>query len=326
MLIDGRRARLRDVLHQEQPYALAMFGARWPAPPEVKPPGNPRLMMVTLREMLRRSVSPVDALDLELLVDDEPLGIAVSGGPKKSVQDYANSMLNKIEEWITLTESTAGELVQLKGMLSLMSMTFAKALWRHDTGKKAVLYKDTLSLMHRTHFGAAYAKLNALERTKLDAVAADPAAVFGADYDGAKAVDADAPAYTFDKVVKDFAKGEDALSKMEGQSQVGVLQHSRATADAKITAGGLSPADEKFYTRQKSQLAHYHVDEPTEIGKGWGSDDVRTDGMIIEDRLVSKGEYAKLDDWAKVTDDYFRALVYVNSGVTLSEDLDDDGT
>ncbi|TPV94570.1 MAG: helix-turn-helix transcriptional regulator [Myxococcales bacterium FL481] len=61
-------------------FELAMWGAQWPPPTDPRAPGNLRTVVVTLSEILRRAATSDDALDLELVVDEERFGIVVGGG------------------------------------------------------------------------------------------------------------------------------------------------------------------------------------------------------------------------------------------------------
>ncbi len=61
-------------------FDLATFGTRYPAPEDVRRPGNLRTVAVTLREALRRVIDEHTQLHLELVVDDEPFGVVVSDG------------------------------------------------------------------------------------------------------------------------------------------------------------------------------------------------------------------------------------------------------
>ncbi len=62
-------------------FELGKFGARYPAPSDLRRPGNLRLIVVTLKEALRRAVGeePVN-LEAELVVDDEAFAISIDEG------------------------------------------------------------------------------------------------------------------------------------------------------------------------------------------------------------------------------------------------------
>ncbi len=61
-------------------FDLASFGARSPAPIEPRRPGNLRLIAITLKEALRRSLPDGAAFDVEMLVDGEAFAINSAGG------------------------------------------------------------------------------------------------------------------------------------------------------------------------------------------------------------------------------------------------------
>jgi len=58
-------------------FDLAMLGGKYPAPDEVRRPGNLRTVAVTLKEALRRVAGPDDEIRAELVVDDEPFRITI---------------------------------------------------------------------------------------------------------------------------------------------------------------------------------------------------------------------------------------------------------
>jgi len=60
-------------------FELALFGAGYPAPSEIRPPGNLRTVAITLQEALRRVVGEGDELNAELVVDEERFSIAIGG-------------------------------------------------------------------------------------------------------------------------------------------------------------------------------------------------------------------------------------------------------
>lgn len=263
--------------------------------------------------------------------DVTDLSLGFRGSKTKAVKDEiqgnVTALQNAVDKWITTEEETGGEFVRLKGLLFLLAMTFGKAQWRSASGKLATLTKDTISLMHRTGLGAAYGLLTAKERTAFDTIKADPSAVFGDTYEGTAKIDEGAAAkWTFDYVVTELAEGRDALAELEGYSQVGVLDKDRTEVERQLATLAADHADRKRWAFRKQDLDHFHVDSPTEIGKGWESDTVRTDGMIIEARLAGRSKDTPLAKWTEVTDAYFRALVYINNGIVLGKDLDDVGT
>ncbi|MCP4201089.1 MAG: helix-turn-helix transcriptional regulator [bacterium] len=61
-------------------FELAAFGAHWPPPATMNKPGNLRTVVVTVKEALRRVVTATDALDIELVVDQEHFGVVVDQG------------------------------------------------------------------------------------------------------------------------------------------------------------------------------------------------------------------------------------------------------
>ncbi|WP_072687102.1 winged helix-turn-helix transcriptional regulator [Rhodococcus marinonascens] len=60
-------------------FELATLGAQYPAPTDLRRPGNLRTIVVTLKEALRRVVRD-DAVHVELIVDDEHFAIDVADG------------------------------------------------------------------------------------------------------------------------------------------------------------------------------------------------------------------------------------------------------
>lgn len=60
-------------------FELASLGARYPAPADLRRPGNLRTVVVTLKEALRR-VAEDDTVHAELIVDDEHFAIDVDDG------------------------------------------------------------------------------------------------------------------------------------------------------------------------------------------------------------------------------------------------------
>ncbi len=61
-------------------FELAVFGAEWPPPHESRKPGNLRTVVITMKEALRRTTTAADALDVELVVDEEHFGLLVEQG------------------------------------------------------------------------------------------------------------------------------------------------------------------------------------------------------------------------------------------------------
>ncbi len=61
-------------------FELASFGSQFPAPDDLRRPGNLRTVVVTLQESLRRVVGPDDQAHVELRVDDEAFSIRVEAG------------------------------------------------------------------------------------------------------------------------------------------------------------------------------------------------------------------------------------------------------
>lgn len=235
--------------------------------------------------------------------DDAPtISLGWRGGDK--VQGYATTMLTKVASWIAGKEGDdkAGQYGKLKGLLSLLAMTFAQAKYNVDEGITKPLLKDSMPFMHRTHLSHAWAKLSDEEKELLRGLKDDASAAFGDLFEGDKKVDSEL-SFTRQKVVEQLALGKDLLSEEEagtdGSRQVGELRES-----------------------DQDSLDKFHVDKATEIGKSWGDDTKRLDGMIVEMRRVGKRPESPYDKWPQITDAYFRALVYVHSGRVLGKDID----
>ncbi|MEM9731621.1 MAG: helix-turn-helix domain-containing protein, partial [Myxococcota bacterium] len=61
-------------------FELAALGSKYPPPEQVRRPGNLRTVAVTLKEALRRVVSPEDRVHAVLRVDDESFTVEVRIG------------------------------------------------------------------------------------------------------------------------------------------------------------------------------------------------------------------------------------------------------
>lgn len=61
-------------------FELGNYGARFPPPDDVRPPGNLRTIVVNLKESLRRSVDKGSNAHVELVVDEEAFAIRVDDG------------------------------------------------------------------------------------------------------------------------------------------------------------------------------------------------------------------------------------------------------
>ncbi len=87
-LVTRRQAEHGVVLYELTPegertapllFELSAFGSGYPAPDDVRSPGNLRTVAVTLKEALRRVVQD-ETLHVELVVDDERFGVRVEDG------------------------------------------------------------------------------------------------------------------------------------------------------------------------------------------------------------------------------------------------------
>jgi len=61
-------------------FELAAYGSEFAAREDVRPPGNLRMVAVSLKESLRRVVGEHTIVRAELVVDEEPFSVGIAGG------------------------------------------------------------------------------------------------------------------------------------------------------------------------------------------------------------------------------------------------------
>lgn len=125
-------------------FDLAVLGAKYPPPDELRRPGNLRTVAVTLKEALRRVVSPNDELHAELVVDDEPFRITVRNGDVRveyrpdsdaplsirtnyeALVDVGDGNMSATEFGNEHVEVTRGTKRDAKSLLRLMTQAFQR--------------------------------------------------------------------------------------------------------------------------------------------------------------------------------------------------------